>query len=98
MWQDKVRERYWWAGIQNQIDELMYELSKAEEEEAAVLYLLGLYVDNAADLKFFDEKKREKIKGCLSVLMNHSARHRELLNQAAERLAEKKRGHAQPAV
>ena len=33
MWKDKVRQRYRWARIQDELDELLYELSKAEDEE-----------------------------------------------------------------
>ena len=98
MWRDEVHERYWWATIQGQLDELIYELSKAEEEEAAVLYLLGLHFDNAVDLKFFNHEEQERIKELLSILMNYSIKHREILEKAIKELTEKRKKNARQTI
>ena len=80
------------------MDELIYELSKAEEEEAAIFYLMKLHFDNAVDLKFFSEKEGEKIKQLLSFLMHYSNKNRDLLTQAIKELVEKRKGSARTAV
>lgn len=94
MWRDPVRKRYRWAAMQSQMDELIFELSKAEEEEEIGLYLLRLHYDNEVDLRFFTQREKDKIKKLLGILMNDTARHRELLTSVMRELAEKKGSHA----
>ncbi len=94
MWKDKVSQRYRWAAIQDKFDELIFELSKAEEEEEVGLYLLRLHYDNEIDLRFFDQGEKEKIKRMLGVLMADTVRHRELLSKIIAELKEKRPRHA----
>ncbi len=94
MWKDKVTQRYRWAAIQDKFDELIFELSKAEEEEEVGLYLLRLHYDNEIDLRFFDPGEKEKIKRMLDVLMSDTVRHRELLSKVSAELKEKRPRHA----
>ncbi|MBI4358799.1 MAG: hypothetical protein HY584_05820 [Candidatus Omnitrophica bacterium] len=98
MWKDTVRERYWWAQIQSQLDELIYELSKAEEEEAALFYLLGLHLSDLSDLKFFSEREQIKIRGLLTELMNYSNQHLTILSKVLEELKAQKEHDARSAV
>ena len=98
MWKDKVQERYWWAHIQDQLDELIYELSKAEEEEAALFYLLGLHLNDLSDLEFFNVKEQVKIKKLLGDLMIFSHDHSGLLTQALQILREQKKRNARSAI
>ncbi len=86
MWNDDVSDRYWWADIYNQIERLMWELSKAEDEEEVDLYLLGLHFQNESDLKFFTKMERDEIKKRLSVLMTDTQKHIKLLNEVSEEL------------
>lgn len=79
MWQDKVTQRYRWAGIRGEKDELLYELSKAEDEEEVALYLLRLHYDNETELKSFTPAQKEKIKKLLSILIRDTIKHREFL-------------------
>lgn len=94
MWKDKVSQRYRWAAIQDQFDELIYELTKAEEEEEVGLYLLRLHYDNEIDLGFFSPLEKERIKKLLTVLMSDTARHRELLLEVIAELKGKRARHA----
>ena len=98
MWKDKIHERYWWARIQDQLDELIYELSKAEEEEAALVYLLGLHLSNFSDLKFFDARERAKVIKLLTALMDFSKQHSKLLTQALQESENKKEHNARASV
>ena len=99
MWKDIVQERYWWARIEDQLDELIYELSKAEEEEATLLYLMGLYQDDSLDLQFFTEEECQKVRQLLSILMDYSLKHRDMLSELLEGLDSKKRNpHARAAI
>lgn len=86
MWNDEIKERYWWAEIQNQIQNLVWELSKAEDEEGVDLYLLRLHFDNEPDLKFFTEPEKNIIKQQLSVLISDTEKHLRLLNEMNEEL------------
>ena len=56
MWTENVKDRYWWVKIQSQLEELMCELSMAEEEEQTDLYLLQLHLNNESDLSFFTKE------------------------------------------
>lgn len=86
MWNDEVRERYWWAEIQNQIQNLVWELSKAEDEEEVDLYWLRLHFDNEVDLRFFTQIERDEIKRQLSILIADTEKHLRLLNGMNEEL------------
>ena len=94
MWNDKIRDRYWWASIRNGLDELICELNKAEEEEAALLFLLGLHLSDVPDLEFFDEKEQAKITGLLALLIEFANQHSSLLVQAIQRLEERREYNA----
>ncbi len=91
MWKDSVRNRYRWAGIENKMDELIYELSKAEEEEEVGLYLLHLHYDNEIDLNFFSKTEKGKIKKLLGILINDTMQHRERLALVIKELMEKRK-------
>ncbi len=94
MWRDRVKERYRWARIHSQMDELIYELTKAEDEEEVGLYLLRLHCDNEIDLKFFARIEKALIKNLLTTLVNDTVRHRELLTEIIGELKDKRRVHA----
>jgi len=94
MWKDKVKHRYRWAGIQDKFDELIFELTKAEEEEEAALYLLRLHVENEIDLSFFTEREKEKVKRLLRFLIKDTARHRDSIAKVIAELKNKRQPHA----
>lgn len=94
MWKDNVERRYHWAKIRSQLDELLFELSKAEEEEEVGLYLLRLHLDNKIDLKFFTAAQRERVSALFSILINDTKRHQELLAGAIRELGQKRQIHA----
>lgn len=80
--------------LQAKIDTLLHKLHKAESDEEAGIYRLGLHLDSDSDLDFFSMDEREKIKGLLKALVNDTARHAKLLEAAARELKEKKAFHA----
>ena len=88
MWTDKIEEHYWWAHIEDEVDQLILELSKAEDEEAAELSLLKLHFDNRSDYQFFTPEEEKEIKERLSILVNDTIKHAELLSQAIKQLEE----------
>lgn len=88
MWNDNAKNRYWWIKCQNQLEEFLCELSKAEDEEEVDLYLLTLHFNNESDLKFFTQAEQEWIKKNLSILMHDTEKHRGLLAELSEGLKE----------
>ena len=86
MWADKVRDQYWWVKIRNQVEELLCELDKAENEEQTDLYLLRLHLDNEPELRFFTAHERNKIEKLLSILIHDTLKHRHLLTQLTVRI------------
>ena len=94
MWKDPVESRYWWSKIQNQWDKLLHELGKAEEEEEVDLYLLRLHFDNKTDRELFTPAEEEEMLKLLSILMNDTIKHRELLAQVIVELEEKRKKYA----
>ena len=86
MWGDQIRERYWWLSMQNEIEELFYQLSKAEDEEEVGVYLLRLHFENEQDLRFFSAKERKKVKELLSNLIDDTIRHKDMLFELTEEI------------
>jgi len=86
MWKDTVSTRYPWAKIKTPRDKLLYELSKAEDEEEMELAMLGLHFDDKVDLKFFTKKELTEIKRLLKILISDTRRHHRLLGKAVKEL------------
>ena len=91
MWKDKAKDSFWWMEVRSEIDELLCELCKAEDEEEVGIYLLSLHFKNEKDLKFFTKKEIVTIKKLLSFLMSDTHRHRELLGEMGKELSELRR-------
>ncbi|MBI4550175.1 MAG: hypothetical protein HY714_04545 [Candidatus Omnitrophica bacterium] len=90
MWREPVRKRYRWASVKHELDELILELAKAEDEEEVGLYLLKLHHEHELDPALFGAAERAKIKKCLAVLIRDTERHRRLLKAAVAELEAKK--------
>ena len=86
MWSDKARDRYWWVEARNQIEELLCELSKAEDDEEADLYYLELLLKDEADLEFFLEAERKEIERLLAILIEDTKKHHSLLGEMSEEI------------
>ena len=86
MWKDPVEKRFFWAKMERELERLLYELVKAEEEEDTGVYLLMMHYDQAGGkIPFFDEE-REKIRRGLQILITDSKKHQKLLQQAIRQL------------
>ena len=81
MWNDKVQDRYWWHPIKGSMEEFLYELAKAEDEEEVGFYLLNLYLRGESDFKCFARSEEKKIKKILTLLINDTLKHRALLSE-----------------
>ncbi len=90
MWNDKVEKRFFWASLGEDVEKVLFELIKAEEEEDAGIYLLMLDYDHAReeDSRVLGEK--EKILHLLSILIGESRKHQKLLQDAIESLEKRK--------
>ncbi len=95
MWNDRLRQHYWWAEINGEAEKLLYELRKAEDEEEAGAYLLQLYLKNEADLEFFTTEERAQIQKILSFLIQETEKHCSVLSNLADELEKKRIGHAE---
>ncbi len=95
MWKDRVRERYWWREINNQIDELLFELAKAEDEEEIDLYLLNLHQKNEGDFQCFTKQEKELVQRLLAFLIQDTIQHRKLLTKIIKEV-ENIRNHHDP--
>ncbi len=94
MWNDKLRQHYWWAEINSPAEKFLYELRKAEDEEDAGVYLLQLYLNNESDLHFFSNKDRRRICQILTFLIHETEKHRTILAHLADELEKRRAGHA----
>ena len=88
MWTEDVKDRYWWLTIRNELEELLGELLRAEDDEGTDLYLLQLHFANHSEIEFFTKAEQTEIKKLLSILINDTAKHRNLLAQMAFQLKE----------
>lgn len=85
---ERIRLTYPWIKIKNEIDEILYELSIAEDEEESQIYLLRLHLENREDLEFFTAEEKQQIKSLLQILSMDAARHRELLEEMMKEIRE----------
>ena len=86
MWKDRIETRYWWHEAKDAIDQLLYELAKAEDEEELSYYVLNLHQKNKDDFNCFSGEENKEIKRLLSVLVHQTDKHRKLLNEIMKEL------------
>ena len=89
MWHDAVEKRYFWASMEEELEKILFELIKAEEEEDAGIYLLMMHYDHAMEEDPLIIKNREKILHLLSLLIGESRKHQKLLQEAIVKLERK---------
>lgn len=94
MWNDDVKSRYWWAKMNHPIDSLIYELSKAEDEEEAELPQLRQLLENKNDLECFIPEDVDQIRKLLSILIEDTMKHSKFLAQAMKTLKSRADDHA----
>lgn len=92
MWKDEVAKRFYWAPMERELEKLLFELIKAEEEEDAGVYLLMMHYDHARE-ETPALREKEKILHWLSILIGDTRKHQKLLQEAIEEL-EKKRARS----
>ena len=86
MIKDRIRLPYPWIKIKNEMEELLYKLSLAEEEEDGGLFLFRLYLQSEEDLSYFSQEEREEIKSLLGILMEDTRRHTELIAEMIQEI------------
>ena len=93
MWKDAVEKRYSWASMERELEKMLFELIKAEEEEDTGIYLLMMDYDHARveDPRILEQK--EKILNLLSVLIGESRKHQKFLQEAIAGLEKKGQKH-----
>lgn len=90
MWKDEVQKRFFWAPIKEELEKVLFELIKAEEEEDAGIYLLKMHYEHAQNENAEAMKQKEKILERLSILIKDSRKHQRLLQEMIEELEKKK--------
>lgn len=86
VWKDAVEKRFFWATMGQEVEKLLYELVKAEEEEDAGIYLLMMHLDHAKEPLPFTPQQKEKMQYLLSVLIGETRGHQRLLQEMISRL------------
>ncbi|HXV28015.1 MAG TPA: hypothetical protein VD913_03530 [bacterium] len=90
MYKDRPEQRYPWAEIKNHLDKLIYELSKAEDEEDIELSMLRLHFHHDRELSYFEGRALEEVKELLVILIRDTERHHGMLGAAVKELKELK--------
>lgn len=93
MWKDAVEKRFFWAAMGQELEKLLYELIKAEEEEDDAIYLLMLHYDHAHREDPVAMKHKKEIMKKLSLLIQDTRRHQRLLQEMIERLEKGAKSH-----
>ncbi len=83
---DRIRLSLPWIKIKNEIDEILYKLSIAEDEEEAELFLFRLYMENETDLAFFTQEERNEIQTLLKILSLDTSRHLEIIGKMIQEI------------
>lgn len=91
MFRDDIRVRYPWARIATQLDELHYELSRAEDEEDVELSMLRMLAGNKSDFRFFTPREQRKVRALFAVLVEDTQKHGELLREAMKEIEAKRK-------
>lgn len=86
MWRDAIEKRYFWAKLDREVEKILFELIKAEEEEDAGIYLLLMHYDHAQGEPTFTAAEKREILHLLSILIGDSRKHQKLLREMIERL------------
>lgn len=86
MWHDAIEKRYFWASMEEELEKILFELIKAEEEEDAGIYLLMMHYDHAREEDPCVIAPREKVLHLLSILIGESRKHQKLLQDAIGQL------------
>lgn len=89
MWKDKIQKRFFWATMESELEKILYELIKAEEEEDGGIFLLMMHYDHAVHEDPLLMKNKDKILHNLSILIGDSRKHQKLLQEAIEVLEKK---------
>ncbi len=92
MWNDAIEKRFFWASLDQELEKILFELIKAEEEEDAGIYLLMMHYDHARIENPEAVGDKSKVLHLLSILIGESRKHQKLLQDAIERL-EKRTNH-----
>ena len=90
MWKDAIEKRYFWASMERELERVLFELIKAEEEEDAGIYLLMMDYDHAREEDSLILEEKEKILHLLSILIGESRNHQKQLQDAITRLEQRK--------
>ena len=90
MWKDAVEKRFFWATMGQEVEKLLYELVKAEEEEDTGIYLLLMHLDHAKGPIPFTAGEKEKIIQSLSTLIEESRGHQKLLQEMIAKFEKEK--------
>ena len=90
MWKDTVEKRFFWATMGQEVEKLLYELVKAEEEEDAGIYLLMMHLDHACETIPFTTKEKAKMLRLLSILIEESQGHQKRLLEIIAKLEKEK--------
>ncbi len=92
MWNDAIEKRFFWASLDQEVEKILFELIKAEEEEDAGIYLLMMHYDHAREENPLAIGDKNKVLHLLSILIGESRKHQRLLQDAIE-LLEKRTNH-----
>ena len=92
MWRDAVEKRFFWASMEQELEKVLFELIKAEEEEDAGIYLLMMDYDHAREEDPSALREKEKVLHFLSILIGESRKHQKYLQDAIARLERSKTG------
>ena len=86
MWKDPVEKRYFWASMKQELEKLLYEMIKAEEEEDSGIYLLMMDYDHAREENPVAFRQKEKVLHNLSILIGDTRKHQKLLQEIIQKL------------
>ena len=90
MWKDTVEKRFFWASMNQELEKVLFELIKAEEEEDAGIYLLMMHYDHAREEDPLVLGEKQKILHLLSILIGESRKHQKFLQDAIAQLEKRK--------
>lgn len=76
--------------MEQEVEKLLYELVKAEEEEDTGIYLLMMHYDHANESLPFTPNEKERILHSLSILIGESRKHQRLLQELIAKLEKEK--------
>lgn len=81
MWREHIKKRYFWNAVADDLNQLIGEITAAEEDEISDIFRLEMHLKSKEDLEIFTSKEVKEISTSLAFLIKDTKRHSRTLGR-----------------